>query len=149
MERVNINVLDQYQHLDNCPPTPPLTQQQSIDNKFRLMLVRGGVGGQLPRYWYWSNIPIYLVCGLAIWFTFCFIVDLYHYMRPVLGQNSVVLSLDQRKLLGIQPKGTEWKRFVRLWRLMLFALMTLMEVVRRSLLPVFTILSSYPWDILL
>ena len=29
---------DQYQYLGNCPPTPPLTQQQSIDNKFRLML---------------------------------------------------------------------------------------------------------------
>ena len=25
--------LDQYQYLGNCPPTPPLTQQQSIDNK--------------------------------------------------------------------------------------------------------------------
>ena len=24
---------DQYQYLGNCPPTPPLTQQQSIDNK--------------------------------------------------------------------------------------------------------------------
>ena len=30
--------LDQYQYLSNCPPTPPLTQQQSIDNKLRLML---------------------------------------------------------------------------------------------------------------
>ena len=29
---------DQYQYLGNCPPTPPLTQQQSIDNKLRLML---------------------------------------------------------------------------------------------------------------
>ena len=25
---------DQYQYLGNGPPTPPLTQQQSIDNKF-------------------------------------------------------------------------------------------------------------------
>ena len=25
--------LDQYQYLGNCPHTPPLTQQQSIDNK--------------------------------------------------------------------------------------------------------------------
>ena len=25
---------DQYQYLGNCPPTPPLTQQQSIDNNF-------------------------------------------------------------------------------------------------------------------
>ena len=33
---------DQYQYLGNCPPTSPLRR------------VRGGVGGQLPRYWYWS-----------------------------------------------------------------------------------------------
>ena len=30
--------MDQYQYLGNCPPTPPLTKQQSIDNKLRLML---------------------------------------------------------------------------------------------------------------
>ena len=30
--------MDQYHYLGNCPPTPPLTQQQSIDNKLRLML---------------------------------------------------------------------------------------------------------------
>ena len=30
--------LDQYQYLGNCPPTPPLTQQQSIDKKLGLML---------------------------------------------------------------------------------------------------------------
>ena len=41
---------DQYQYLGNCPPTPPLTQQQSIDNKLGQCWVRGGVGGQLPRY---------------------------------------------------------------------------------------------------
>ena len=29
---------DQYQYLGYCPPTPPLTQQQSIDNKLGLML---------------------------------------------------------------------------------------------------------------
>ena len=29
---------DQYQYLGNYPPTPPLTQRQSIDNKLRLML---------------------------------------------------------------------------------------------------------------
>ena len=29
---------DQFQYLRNCPPTPPLTQQQSIDNKLGLML---------------------------------------------------------------------------------------------------------------
>ena len=31
-------VEDQYQYLGNCPPTPPLTQQQSIDNMLGLML---------------------------------------------------------------------------------------------------------------
>ena len=31
-------LLDQYQYLGNCPPTPPLTQQQSIDNNLGLML---------------------------------------------------------------------------------------------------------------
>ena len=51
--------LDQYQYLGNCPPTPPLTQQQSIDNKLGLKCwVKGGVGGQLPRYWYWSKFFI-------------------------------------------------------------------------------------------
>ena len=34
----NINSQDQYQYLGNCPPTPPLTQQQSIDNNLGLML---------------------------------------------------------------------------------------------------------------
>ena len=29
---------DQYQYLGNRPPTPPLTQQQSIDNNLGLML---------------------------------------------------------------------------------------------------------------
>ena len=29
---------DQYQYLGNCPPTPPLTQQQSIDSKLELLL---------------------------------------------------------------------------------------------------------------
>ena len=34
-----LNILrDQYQYLANRPPTPPLTQQQSIDNNLRLML---------------------------------------------------------------------------------------------------------------
>ena len=35
---------DQYQHLGNCPPTPPLTQQQSIDNnviKYVFIVHRG------------------------------------------------------------------------------------------------------------
>ena len=26
-----IEIADQYQYLGNCPPTPPLTQQQSIE----------------------------------------------------------------------------------------------------------------------
>ena len=33
-----LEIVDQYQYLGNCPPTPPLTQQQSIDNNLRLML---------------------------------------------------------------------------------------------------------------
>ena len=36
-----VNLLDQYQYLSNCAPTPPLTQQSSIDNKLRLMLGQG------------------------------------------------------------------------------------------------------------
>ena len=32
---------DQNQYLGNCPPTPPLTRQQSIDNKLGLMLGQG------------------------------------------------------------------------------------------------------------
>ena len=31
-------LVDQYQYLGNCPPTPPLTQQQSVDNNLGLML---------------------------------------------------------------------------------------------------------------
>ena len=33
---LDIDYLDQY--LDNCPPTPPLTQQQPIDDNLGLML---------------------------------------------------------------------------------------------------------------
>ena len=33
-----IDIGDRYQYLGNCPPTPPLTQQQSIDNKIGFML---------------------------------------------------------------------------------------------------------------
>ena len=29
-------IFDQYQYLGNCPSTPPLTQQQSIDNNLGL-----------------------------------------------------------------------------------------------------------------
>ena len=35
---VSVASRDQYQYLGNYPPTPPLTQQQSIDNKLGLML---------------------------------------------------------------------------------------------------------------
>ena len=35
---VSVASRDQYQYLGNCPPTLPLTQQQSIDNKLGLML---------------------------------------------------------------------------------------------------------------
>ena len=41
-QSVEFKMWDQYQYLGNCPPTPtptpPLTQQQSIDNKLGLML---------------------------------------------------------------------------------------------------------------
>ena len=29
---ISIDLLDQYQYLGNCPPTPPLAQQQSMDH---------------------------------------------------------------------------------------------------------------------
>ena len=32
---------DQNRYLGNCPPTPSLTQRQSIDNKLRLMSGQG------------------------------------------------------------------------------------------------------------
>ena len=38
---MTLALTDQYQYLGNCLPTPPLTQQQSIDNKLRLMLGLG------------------------------------------------------------------------------------------------------------
>ena len=33
-----MKLLDQYQYLGDCPPTAPLTQNQSIDNKLGLIL---------------------------------------------------------------------------------------------------------------
>ena len=36
--KLHQEMLDQYQYLGNCPPTPPLTQQQSIDSNLGLML---------------------------------------------------------------------------------------------------------------
>ena len=38
LKKSALETWDQYQYLGNCSPTPPLTQQQSIDNKLRLML---------------------------------------------------------------------------------------------------------------
>ena len=35
---MKFQIWDQYQYLGNCPPTPPLNEQQSIDNKLGLML---------------------------------------------------------------------------------------------------------------
>ena len=37
-EFISEDLSDQYQYLGNCPPTPPLIQQQSIENKLRLTL---------------------------------------------------------------------------------------------------------------
>ena len=50
---------DQYQYLGNCPPTPPLTQHPNINLlSIDYCWVRGGVGGQLPRYLYWPEKSI-------------------------------------------------------------------------------------------
>ena len=38
LQEISILLRDQYQYLGNSPPTPPLTQQQSIDNNLGLML---------------------------------------------------------------------------------------------------------------
>ena len=38
LKKSALETWDQYQYLGNCSPTPFLTQQQSIDNKLRLML---------------------------------------------------------------------------------------------------------------
>ena len=35
---IAVLLMDQYQYLGNCPPTPPLSQQQSTDNKLGVML---------------------------------------------------------------------------------------------------------------
>ena len=36
--KTKVEKSDQYQYLGNCPPTLSLIQQQTIDNKLRLML---------------------------------------------------------------------------------------------------------------
>ena len=38
MREVRLALSDQHQYLGNCPPTPPLIEQQSIDYKLGLML---------------------------------------------------------------------------------------------------------------
>ena len=38
MREVRLALSDQHQYLGNCPTTPPLIEQQSIDNKLGLML---------------------------------------------------------------------------------------------------------------
>ena len=35
---MKFQIWNQYQYLGNCPPTPPLNEQQSIDNNLGLML---------------------------------------------------------------------------------------------------------------
>ena len=40
----HIKIWDQYQYLGNCPPTPPLTQRQSIDHKLGLVRFNVGLG---------------------------------------------------------------------------------------------------------
>ena len=45
--------LNQYQYLGNCPPTSPLTQQQSIDNKLGLIL--------------YLLVTVALVCLTLVW----------------------------------------------------------------------------------
>ena len=41
-KETSTKVMDQHQYMSNCAPTPPLTQQQSNDNKLGPML--GGLG---------------------------------------------------------------------------------------------------------
>ena len=40
---------EQFRFLGNYPPTPPLSQHFALSEKYVIMLVRGGVGGQFPR----------------------------------------------------------------------------------------------------
>ncbi|XP_074609702.1 transmembrane protein 209-like isoform X1 [Acropora palmata] len=66
--------------------------------------------GSVAHYFEIQHPLMYFgVLLLALWFTFCFAIDLYHYMRPVLGQNSVLLSQEQRLLLGIRPTESGFK----------------------------------------
>ncbi|XP_073229325.1 transmembrane protein 209-like [Porites lutea] len=66
--------------------------------------------GSVAEYFEIQHPLLWFAVGsLAVWFTFCFIVDLYHYMRPVLGQNTVVMSPEQKRLLGIRPTDSGFK----------------------------------------
>ena len=144
MERVNINVLDQYQYLGNCPPTPPLTQQQSIDNKFRLMLGQGR-GRQAV-----AQILI------LIQYSYIFSLWLGNLVHLLFHRGSLSLyetcSGTEQCGAFIGSKKASWhstnryrvKEICETLTTMLFALMTQKEVVRKSLLPVFTILYSHP-----
>ena len=55
--------MDQYQYPGNCPPTPPLTQQQSTDDKLRLML--GKERGRLAVPQILILIPFHFLPSLA------------------------------------------------------------------------------------
>ena len=47
--------LNQFKFLENCLPTPPLTQHFAPSEKQVLMLTEGGVGGQFPKLI--QNVP--------------------------------------------------------------------------------------------
>ena len=64
----NFATLDQYQYLGNCPPNPPLTQQQSSDKKLKLMLGYDIDPPLLTLFWFasWSISPYtFLLCGIS------------------------------------------------------------------------------------
>ena len=69
---------DQYQYLGNCPPTPPLTQQQSIDIKLGLML------GQGRGRWAVARILILIQILLTLPYI------MYHFNTENLDLNSSV-----------------------------------------------------------
>ena len=53
--KVNKQNLDQCQYLGKCPPTPPQPNINLNLLSIDCCWVWGGVGGQLSRYWYWSQ----------------------------------------------------------------------------------------------
>ena len=70
--------MDHYQYLGNCPPTPPLTQQKSIDNKLKLML------GQGRGTWAVAQIPILIHCCYH-YYQYCYFF-LFSYKSVINGQ---------------------------------------------------------------